>query len=118
MLEGVVQQFFPKDAPSSSTLLAAVGPLQFEVTQYRLEEEYGVKSVIEPAPWQFVRWLDEDGAAQLSSGMIHLGDNVRLGADSAGNPVIFFPTPWALKYFSDTNKKITLYELPLKAQPA
>ena len=55
-----------------------------------------MKSVVEPAPWQFVRWLDEDGAAQLNSGMIHLGDNVRLGADSSERPVIFFPTPWAL----------------------
>ena len=118
MLEGVVQQFFPKDAPGSSTLLAAVGPLQFEVTQYRLEEEYGVKSVIEPAPWQFVRWLDADGAASLASGAVHLGDNVRLGADAAGAPVIFFPTPWAMRYFSDTNKKIALSELPLKTRPA
>jgi peptide chain release factor 3 len=114
MLEGVVQQFHVKDAPSSSPLLAAVGPLQFEVTQYRLESEYGVSSRLEPAPWQFVRWLDEEGAAQLNSGAIHLGDNVRLGTDSSGNPVIFFPTPWALKYFSDTNKKIKLSELALK----
>ena len=118
ILEGVVQQFQVKDAPSSTPLLAAVGPLQFEVTQYRLEAEYGVKSVIEPAPWQFVRWLDADSVAQLASGAVHLGDNVRLGSDSEGNPVIFFPTPWAMKYFSDTNKKINLSELPLRPQAA
>jgi len=114
MLEGVIQQFHVKDAPSSSPLLAAVGPLQFEVTQFRLEEEYGVKSAIEPAPWQFVRWLGDADAEQLNSGAIHLGDNVRLGTDSAGKPVIFFPTQWALKYFGDTNKKISLHELPVK----
>jgi peptide chain release factor 3 len=113
MLEGVVQQFHVKDAPSSSPLLAAVGPLQFEVTQYRLESEYGVQSKLEAAPWQFVRWLDEEGAAQLNGGAVHLGDNVRLGTDSAGKPVVFFPTLWALKYFGDTNKKIKLYELAL-----
>ncbi|HBA59753.1 MAG TPA: peptide chain release factor 3 [Elusimicrobia bacterium] len=112
MLEGVVQQFSVKDAPSSAMLLAAVGPLQFEVTQYRLEAEYGVQSRPEPAPWQFVRWLDAEGSAVLSEGTVHLGDNVRLGADPAGKPVIFFPTPWALRYFGDTNKKIKLYELP------
>jgi peptide chain release factor 3 len=114
ILEGVVQQFTVKDAPPSTPLLAAVGPLQFEVTQYRLEAEYGVQSRLEPAPWQFVRWLDREGAEILNSGMVHLADNVRLGSDPAGNPVIFFPTPWALKYFGDTNKKITLYELPVK----
>ena len=116
MLEGVVQQFTVKDAPSSSPLLAAVGPLQFEVTQYRLEAEYGVESRLEPAPWQFVRWLDAEGAKLISGGSIHLADNVRLGFDPAGNPVIFFPTPWALKYFSDTNKKINLFELPPAGQ--
>ncbi|OGR40810.1 MAG: peptide chain release factor 3 [Elusimicrobia bacterium GWA2_61_42] len=114
MLEGVVQQFTVKDAPSSSPLLAAVGPLQFEVVQFRLEAEYGVKSRLEPAPWQFVRWLDAEGAETLKSGQVHLGDNVRLGSDPAGNAVIFFPTPWALRYFGDTNKKIALYELPVK----
>ncbi len=112
ILEGVVQQFTVKDAPSSSPLLAAVGPLQFEVTQYRLEAEYGVQSKLEPAPWQFVRWLDKEGAQTLAGGSVHLADNVRLGSDPAGNAVIFFPTPWALKYFGDTNKKIALYELP------
>ena len=112
MLEGVVQQFTVKDAPSSSPLLAAVGPLQFEVTQYRLEAEYGVQSKLEPAPWQFVRWLDKEGADIIAGGSIHLADNVRLGFDPAGSPVIFFPTPWALKYFGDTNKKVNLYELP------
>jgi len=111
ILEGVVQQFSVKDAPSSTPLLAAVGPLQFEVTQYRLEAEYGVQSKLEPAPWQFVRWLDKEGAALLAGGSVHLGDNVRLGSDPAGNPVIFFPTPWALRYFSDTHKKINLFEL-------
>jgi peptide subunit release factor RF-3 len=73
-----------------------------------------VKSVIESCPWQFVRWLDEEGAAQVNSGLLHLGDNVRPGTDSDGNPVVFFPTPWAMKYFGDTHKKIALYELALK----
>lgn len=112
ILEGVVQQFTVKDGPSSSVLLAAVGPLQFEVTQYRLEAEYGVESRLEACAWKHMRWLDKTGADALAAGDIHLGDNIRLGADAAGNPVIFFPSPWALKYFSDTNKKISLYELP------
>ena len=112
MLEGIIQQFTVKDGPSATPLLAAVGPLQFEVTQYRLESEYGVKANLEACPWQFVRWLDAEGLAVLTGGDIHLGDNIRLGKDSAGAPVIFFPTKWALKYFGDTNKKVTLYELP------
>ncbi len=111
ILEGVVQQFAVKDAPTSSPLLAAVGPLQFEVTQYRLEAEYGVESKLEAAPWQHVRWLDAEGVKELSAEGAHLADNVRLGEDSQGKPVIFFPTDWALKYFSDTKPKIKLHKL-------
>ncbi|MGH7996452.1 MAG: peptide chain release factor 3, partial [Opitutaceae bacterium] len=42
--EGVVQSFAPRAAPPGSTLLAAVGPLQFEVVLYRLHSEYGAES--------------------------------------------------------------------------
>ena len=34
-----------------ATLLAAVGPLQFEVVQFRLESEYGAASRLDPSPW-------------------------------------------------------------------
>ena len=33
-------------------VLAAVGPLQFGVVQFRLESEYNAVSRLEPAPWQ------------------------------------------------------------------
>ena len=39
--EGVIQVLHLKDTASKTPLLAAVGPLQFEVVQYRLESEYG-----------------------------------------------------------------------------
>ena len=54
--EGVVQPFQLKHATQRVVLLGAVGPLQFEVLQYRLETEYGAKSRLEPAPWKLIRW--------------------------------------------------------------
>ena len=39
--EGVVQSFLLQNATQRVPLLGAVGPLQFEVVQYRLETEYG-----------------------------------------------------------------------------
>ena len=42
--EGVVQSFRLKDASPRGPLLGAVGPLQFEVVQYRLQTEYGAES--------------------------------------------------------------------------
>ena len=45
--EGVVQSFAVKDSAQRVPLLAAVGPLQFEVVQYRLQSEYGAESRLE-----------------------------------------------------------------------
>mgnify|MGYP001449044406 CR=1 FL=1 len=114
-LEGIVQQFSVEHSGTASPLLAAVGPLQFEVVQYRLESEYNVQTRLEACQWEYMRWLDREGYAALSAPDIHLGSNVVLGRDGSENPVIFFPGKWAMKYFQDTNKKIKLYELPAAA---
>mgnify|MGYP000362220806 CR=1 FL=1 len=39
-------------------LLGAVGTLQFEVVQYRLESEYGAPSRLEQTEWKILRWVD------------------------------------------------------------
>jgi peptide chain release factor 3 len=57
--EGVVQSFDQPDALGKVPLLGAVGPLQFDVLQYRLESEYGAKSRMETAPWSQIRWVRE-----------------------------------------------------------
>lgn len=112
-LEGIVQQFtIDKESQSTSPLLGAVGPLQFEVTQYRLESEYSITTKLETCPWQFVRWIKDEDYEKLSQPDIHLGSNVKLGADSEERHVIFFPTKWAMHYFMQTNKDIELKELP------
>ncbi len=54
MLEGVVQTFESPTGP----ILAAVGPLQFEVFKFRLQSEYVVELRMEPLAWHSVRWVD------------------------------------------------------------
>ena len=47
------------DATQRVPLLGAVGPLQFEVVQYRMQTEYGAESRLEPGPWKVIRWVLE-----------------------------------------------------------
>src|SRR5437899_7923638 len=62
--EGVAQAFSLKDAAQRVPLLGAVGPLQFEVVQYRMQTEYGAESRLEPGPWKVIRWMkNSDGQA-------------------------------------------------------
>ena len=53
--EGAVQVLYNKDfGGRSDPILAAVGQLQFEVVQSRMEQEYGVETTLEPLPYQVI----------------------------------------------------------------
>lgn len=53
--EGTVQLFQKKT--TNEKILGAVGVLQFEVVQFRLENEYGVRAIYEGHPFIGIRWL-------------------------------------------------------------
>jgi peptide chain release factor 3 len=109
--EGVIQILHLKDSATRIPLLAAVGPLQFEVVQYRLQSEYGAESRLEPAPWTVVRWLPLDLPAEAIE-TLQLPTGSRVALDSDGNEVVLFATEWAADYFAQTNPKISLIKLP------
>ena len=106
--EGVVQSFELPDAAQRAVLLAAVGPLQFEVLQYRLETEYGAKSRLEPAPWTIIRWVDTAAAVNADS----LPSGCRLALDATGQTVVLFAADWQLNLFAERNPKLELHRLP------
>ena len=81
-------------------LLAAVGPLQFEVLQYRLETEYNAEIRRETAPFTAVRWLPEGTPAEVLD-TLSLPTGGRFAFDLAGNAVALFPSDWALSYFRE-----------------
>jgi peptide chain release factor 3 len=56
--EGATQLFHPLNGPIP--VLGVVGVLQFDVIKFRLEEEYGARCRLEPAPIFAVRWLGGD----------------------------------------------------------
>ncbi len=109
--EGVIQILHLKDSGAKVPLLAAVGPLQFEVVQYRLESEYGAASRLEPAPWTVVRWLPVTlTEAELDA--LQLPTGAKLAYDADQHPLALFANEWSMNYFGQTNPKITLSALP------
>jgi peptide chain release factor 3 len=113
--EGVVQSFDQPDALGKVPLLGAVGPLQFDVLQYRLESEYGAKSRMETAPWSEIRWVREKGSdkqgvvikpsAKIPSGAAWAQDVFRQW-------VVLLPTAWTAKYFAEDNPSLELSSVP------
>ena len=109
--EGVVQAFTARNSPPGATLLAAVGPLQFEVVQWRLQSEYGAESRLTPTPWTVLRWLEpHPGLANPSSFIVASG--VSFGTDKFDHPIVLFPTEWTMRYFLEKNPELKLHEVP------
>ena len=109
--EGVIQVLHLRNAGTKVPLLAAVGPLQFEVVQFRLESEYGATSRLEQAPWTVVRWLSSS-LTEADLDAISLPTGSRIAYDMEQRAVALFPNEWAANYYAQTAPKISLSALP------
>jgi peptide chain release factor 3 len=113
MQEGVIQALYLRNSSIKTPLLAAVGPLQFEVVQFRLESEYGAVSRLEAAPWTVVRWLPPD-MKEDDLDALSLPTGARVAYDIGKNPVVLFQNDWSANYFGETNKNCPLSALPVQ----
>ena len=111
--EGVVQSFTARNAPPGATLLAAVGPLQFEVVQWRLQSEYNAESRLSPTPWTLLKWLEPHPSLKNPSSLV-VATGVSFGTDKFDQPVALFPNDWTMRYFVEKNPELKLHDLPLE----
>ena len=111
LAEDIVQSFTVKNGLSNLPLLGAIGPLQFEVLQYRLRDEYGVDSNLEMKSWSVLRWLD--GSIVSNDSDLYLPNGSSAGNDDKGRPVVFFRDNWSMQYFVEKNPDVELYDSPV-----
>lgn len=110
LTEGIVQALHIRNSPKQVPLLAAVGQLQFEVVQYRLEAEYGAESRLERTPYQLFRWFDPSTTSETIESL-RLPPGAALAEDAEGQPGILFDAEWALNYFKQNHPKVVLHEI-------
>jgi peptide chain release factor 3 len=89
--EGAVQIMYSADEAKRDPILAAVGQLQFEVVQFRLQNEYGVETTIELLPYSVARWVDGGWESLQKVGRLFNTVTVK---DSWGRPVLLFRNEW------------------------
>ena len=89
--EGAVQIMYSVDESKRDPILAAVGQLQFEVVQFRLENEYGVETRTEMLPYSVARWVTGGWEALEKAGRLF---NTATVKDSWGRPVLLFRNEW------------------------
>ncbi len=90
--EGVVQIFSEPGSGSAAMILGAVGPLQFEVLQHRLQAEYGVALKLTPLPYQIARWPRHNFDAEA----FRYSESVKIVEDRDHHPVLLFRAAWNL----------------------
>ena len=113
--EGVVQSYYLKNSMQKVPLLGAVGPLQFEVVQYRLNDEYGAESRLEQTSWKVLRWLHPSITIELQNNIV-LPAGAAWALDTEERTVILFTSEWSNNYFIEKNPKIILSDIPFVLQ--
>jgi peptide chain release factor 3 len=89
--EGAVQIMYSTDEAKRDPILAAVGQLQFEVVQFRLQNEYGVETILDLLPYSVARWVSGGWEALKQVGRLFNTTTVK---DSMGRPVLLFRNEW------------------------
>jgi peptide chain release factor 3 len=103
--EGAVQILYDTDESKRDPILAAVGQLQLEVVQYRLENEYGVQTRLEPLGFSVARWVVGGWPELEQVGRIFNCKTVR---DAWNRPVLLFKNDWNLNQLRDDHPELEL----------
>ncbi len=103
--EGAVQIMYSVDEAKRDPILAAVGQLQFEVVQFRLQNEYGVETLLEQLPYSVARWVEGGWEALKQAGRLFNTVTVK---DSWGRPVLLFRNEWNCQQVEGDHPKLLL----------
>ena len=103
--EGAVQIMYSSDESKRDPILAAVGQLQFEVVQFRLQNEYGVETNLELLPYTVARWVTGGWEALQKVGRLF---NTVTAKDSWGRPVLLFRNEWNCQQIEGDHPELKL----------
>ena len=103
--EGAVQILYDTDQSKRDPILAAVGQLQLEVVQHRLENEYGVPTRLEPLGFSVARWVSGGWSELEKLGRIFNCKTVR---DAWDRPVLLFKNDWNLNQLIEDHPDLEL----------
>ncbi|HCT14357.1 peptide chain release factor 3 [Corynebacterium nuruki] len=104
--EGVVQILKNDARGDASPVMAAVGPMQFDVMQARMLAEYNVETVTDPVPYQVARRTDAASAPELGRQR-----GVEVFTRSDGELIALFGDKWKLAFVQKEHPDLTMEPL-------
>lgn len=99
--EGAVQLY--RSYNTGDYILGAVGQLQFEVFQFRMQNEYNSEVVMKPLGRKIARWIDPDQLDEKMASSRNL-----LVKDRQGAPLFLFENEFAERWFADKYPDVKL----------
>ena len=103
--EGAVQIMYSADESKRDPILAAVGQLQFEVVQFRMRNEYGVETTLEPLGYSVARWVIDGWDALDKVGRLF---NTLTIKDNWNRPVLLFKNEWNVNQLLQDHSSLKL----------
>ena len=101
--EGVVQILRNDLRGDASPVMAAVGPMQFEVMQARMLAEYNVETVTDPIPYSVARKTNAETAPLLDRQR-----GVEIFTRTDGEIIALFGDKWRLQFIEKEHPEFTL----------
>jgi peptide chain release factor 3 len=106
--EGLMQVVF-SGGGRREPILCVVGPLQLDIVEARLKQEYGVECKVDPLNYSALRWLRGD-PEKVAKVELPFG-GVAQATDREGRPVLLFESAWHLSYTERQNPTLEFASL-------
>ena len=105
--EGAIQIFREPDSGFEEVIVGVVGMLQFDVFEHRMATEYNVEIINEGLPYQYIRWIDNEG---LDPKKLNLSSDTKIVQDFKGNYLLLFTSEWNIRWALEKNEGLILSE--------
>ena len=107
--EGVVQVLVSDRRGDQAPVLAAVGPMQFDVVLHRMEHEFSSPIALDYLPYNIARVTDAEGAAVLGRSRLVTGEALTRRSDDV--LLALFGDKWQMNSFIRSNPDVKLETL-------
>lgn len=105
--EGAIQIFKEFNTGMEEIIVGVVGVLQFDVLKYRLENEYNVDIRLEPLPYEYIRWVENDN---IDLNRIVGTSDMKKVTDLKERPLLLFINEWSVQMVLNRNEGLELAE--------
>ena len=105
--EGAIQIFQEYHTGMEEIIVGVVGVLQFDVLEYRLENEYNVDIRLEQLPYEHIRWIENK---EIDMDKLMGTSDMKKIQDLKGNPLLLFVNSWSVGMTLERNQGLVLSE--------